>query len=896
MMSLLEMKGNRQFVSGHNPLWIADSSQIFICTSGLVDVFCVFKRDETRNGRRHHVMRLANQELTFGLPITSQSDSYQLMLLGVGEAEVLIVDRENLNAEIVEGSHEFKEAFELWTEKIHDFFLEGMTSIPRIESNEELLSLESEALNTYLEMVSHKILEKITARNESEIHQYQARFNHDEKLYAHAFSILKNLVESQEPEHLFDNHENNLLNAFKVISTFLYQNEGDVNTNHLKTEESKVSIEVLSRAHRLRVRQVVLDKNWWRQDNGPLIGFLNSDQDVPIALLPTKGNKYEMVDCEKGTRMVVNESNVMQLKDNAFAIYKLLQDEWHDGIDFFKAGLLSGWKADVIRIAVMGIVIALIGLLFPIISGVLFDYVIPMDHSGQIWQLAFILFFSVVASGLFQAVKMFSMMRIATKMTVSLQAAIWDRLVSLPTSFFKTCSSGEMVERAMGVDSIRKIATDSVLSVIMNSVFSIVTLGLMIYYDWKLSILVLGITGVSVLFMGYMGHRKISYQRHATEQLNRNNGFFIQIIDGIAKMKIAGAEKRLFYLWTKRFVAHRELSFKAKQLSNMIESFAIALPLLASLMVFAFYLGSVGEKLSLGNFIAFNTAFTLFFSSLLMTTGIGINMLAAIPHYENLMPILMAKPEFDAIKEDPGILKGEIELNHVYFKYDKDQPFVIKDVSLKIDKGEYVAIVGPSGSGKSTLLRILLGFEQVASGNVYYDSKSMENLDITRIRKQIGVVLQNGRLLSGNILGNIVGSSPNASMDDAWVAAKAAGIADDIEEMPMGMFTVISEGKGTLSGGQKQRLLIARALVGQPRILLFDEATSALDNITQSLVSETLEKLDATRIVIAHRLSTIMACNRIIVLDKGTIVESGTYEELMKNKSVFYELAHRQQY
>ena len=221
-------------------------------------------------------------------------------------------------------------------------------------------------------------------------------------------------------------------------------------------------------------------------------------------------------------------------------------------------------------------------------------------------------------------------------------------------------------------------------------------------------------------------------------------------------------------------------------------------------------------------------------------------------------------------------------------------PFVIDNLSLKIKSGQYVAIVGRTGCGKSTLLRLLLGFETPQKGAIYYDGRDLSSLDLKSLRRNIGAVMQNGKLFQGDIYSNIVISAPWLSVNEAWEAAEIAGIAEDIRSMPMGMNTVISEGTGGISGGQKQRLMIARAVAPNPKILMFDEATSALDNITQKKVSQALDGLKCTRLVIAHRLSTIRRCDRILVLDGGKIVEDGTYEQLIAEKGYFYELVQRQ--
>jgi ABC-type bacteriocin/lantibiotic exporter with double-glycine peptidase domain len=292
-------------------------------------------------------------------------------------------------------------------------------------------------------------------------------------------------------------------------------------------------------------------------------------------------------------------------------------------------------------------------------------------------------------------------------------------------------------------------------------------------------------------------------------------------------------------------------------------------------------------------FTEFSAAFAQFLFASVGITRAFTTILQAAPFYERATPILRTLPEVDTEKPDPGVLRGRVEINHISFRYDPDGPLVLDDVSLRAEPGEFVAIVGPSGSGKSSLFRQLLGFEVPEAGSVYYDDHDLAGLNVQAVRRQMGVVLQNGRLMSGTIFQNIAGVS-QLSVDQAWEAARTAGLDKDIEMMPMGMFTFLGEGTSAISGGQRQRLMIARAIAFKPRIVLFDEATSALDNRTQAIVSSSLENLKATRIVIAHRLSTIMNADRIYVLKAGRIVQSGKYADLMEQEGPFRDLAARQ--
>jgi ATP-binding cassette subfamily C protein len=337
--------------------------------------------------------------------------------------------------------------------------------------------------------------------------------------------------------------------------------------------------------------------------------------------------------------------------------------------------------------------------------------------------------------------------------------------------------------------------------------------------------------------------------------------------------------------------------FRARKLSNALWVFKAAFPVIAYSAIF--YSAAVlmatrtSPRMTTGDFLAFFAAFAQFLAAGLALSEAAVASLIVIPLIERAKPILNTLPEVDAGKIDPGELSGRIELNHLFFRYRSDMPLVLRDLSLSISAGQFVAFVGASGSGKSTIFRLLLGFEKPESGAIYFDGQDLSSLNLHAVRRQLGVVLQNGRVLTGDIFTNIVGSAP-LSFDVAWEAARLSGLDGDIEAMPMGMHTMVSEDGGGFSGGQRQRLMIARAIVGKPRILLFDEATSALDNHTQAIVARSLDSLNVTRLVIAHRLSTVVNADRIFVMDKGRIVQTGSYSELIEQEGAFAELAKRQ--
>ena len=402
---------------------------------------------------------------------------------------------------------------------------------------------------------------------------------------------------------------------------------------------------------------------------------------------------------------------------------------------------------------------------------------------------------------------------------------------------------------------------------------------------------------MTALATACLGYLDVRYQRDVMAASGRLSGMLLQFVNGISKLRVSATENRAFAAWAEEFSRRQRVIRRGRLVGVGLSVFTSVMPVLAMAVIFwstARLMGQgEGSTLSTGSFLAFNAAYAQFQLSVLGLSSAAVSLLGLVPLYERARPILTAVPEVDRAKGDPGELAGRIEVAHVNFRYRPDTPLVLRDVSMRIPAGRFVAIVGASGSGKSTLFRILMSFEKPESGAIYFDQQDQAHLNVEALRRQIGVVLQSGRLLTDSLFRNIVGSS-TLTLEDAWAAAAMAGLEADIRAMPMGMHTLISEGGGGLSGGQRQRVMIARAIVRRPRILLFDEATSALDNETQAIVTRSLASLQATRVVIAHRLSTIMRADYIYVMDAGAVVQEGTYQELTEREGPFADLARRQ--
>lgn len=656
--------------------------------------------------------------------------------------------------------------------------------------------------------------------------------------------------------------------------------------------DRRPALEEIARASRLRCREVALRGDWYRRDGGPVLGFMAEDG-RPVALIPLSPAVYLLHDPLLGVRKKVDRETAAQIREWGFVFFRPFAPREIKLKDLLAFGLNSSWKRDWLAIILMGIGGGLLGTALPLATGIVFDSIIPSGERGALLQVALILGAGALAAMLFQLTRSLAAMRLEGKMEAALQAAVWDRLLSLPVPFFKQFTAGELAMRAMGISRIRQLLSGTTLNTVLSGIFSVFTLGLLFYYDARLAGRAALLVVIEVLVIGWLGYRKVRLEGQVLEVANRISGLMLQLIGGISKFQVAGAENRAFSRWVLEFARQRQLAWRRETLANALVTFNTVFPVLASMLIFS-ALTSGASSLEAGEFVGFYSAFTAFVLSVVSLSEALLGANLVIPLYQRAKPILAALPEDDETKVTPRAVRGGIEVSHVSFRYREEGPLVLQDVSFRIEEGDYVALVGTSGCGKSTLFRILLGFEKPEMGSIYYDGQDLAKIDIRALRRQLGVVLQNGQLMTGDILSNIIGANPRLTFADAWEAAAMAGIKEEIEEMPMGMFTMISEGAGTISGGQKQRLMIARAIANKPKILFFDEATSALDNRTQALVSQSLEKLQATRVVIAHRLSTIINCTGILVMDRGRIVESGTYQELMAKEGVFAGLVKRQ--
>jgi len=783
----------------------------------------------------------------------------------------------------------------LWVKSLSEF------SELKLMSTREVLEDEINFLISLEKLQAHfynQLCKNIEINSLFENNNLNDKLIHQEEELKNTLEKIKSIVTgSKKKLHHTNNKKQNILYLtcqligehagfkFEVPKHF----ESDIpNTNNL--------LYAIAQSSKVRIRKIILRDVWWKDENGHLLAFIKESNE-PVALIQQNSTTYIIKNLSKGTETVVNNEIAESLDPIGYMFFSGF-DIKMDSIKKVLSFAVNGVKKDAKLLLVASLLGSLIGLLIPVLSGMIYDDVIPTaDKSIHLEIFTIMIIIALVSAGL-QLTQGVLQMRVESKSSVNLQAGVMDYILRLPVTFYKKYTAGDLTNRVLSINSIRQILSNTLMTVVLSGAFSFVNLLLLFYYDSSLAWVGVGLALVAIVFMVVMGWLKLKYDREVSKYEGEIQGFLFEFLSGISKIRITGGEKRIFSLWGDKFSKLKKLGFSSGSYQNYVEVFNSSYPLFTSILFFSFiYYTVLNSKdsgmLSVGSFMAFIISFNKFLNDSLRLSMAFISSLSVIPLYERVKPILEEKPESIEDSIDPGELMGEIELNSISFRYYEDQPLILKNVTFKIKPGEMVAFVGASGSGKSTIMRLLLGFEHPELGSIFYDGNTFDAMNKELTRRQIGVVLQNGALMSGSIYQNIVGNS-ELTLEDAWAAARMAGMEDDIKNMPMEMHTFISEGAGTFSGGQRQRLMIARAIVHKPRLLFMDEATSALDNKTQNIVAESLDKLQATRIVIAHRLSTIKNADRIFVLEKGEIKESGTYDELIQMEGLFTELAKRQ--
>ncbi|MFJ5532997.1 NHLP bacteriocin export ABC transporter permease/ATPase subunit [Streptomyces sp. NPDC093261] len=657
------------------------------------------------------------------------------------------------------------------------------------------------------------------------------------------------------------------------------------------TESDRLDpVERIAVASRVRTRAVRLDGRWWRDDVGPLVGH-RALSGAPVALLWRRGG-YVAVQPSSGRETPVEKANAAEFEPRAVMFYRPLPDQRLSPLRLLRF-CMRATRGDLLGLLLSGLVTVAIGALVPIATGKVLGEYVPKAQEGLIVQVCLALMVTGVVAAAFMLLENLSILRLEGRIEATLQPAVWDRLLRLPTKFFAERSTGELASAAMGISAIRRLLAGVGPVVAQSVTVGVMNLGLLLWYSVPMALAAITmLVVIAAVFLG-LGLWQVRWQRRLVRLGNKLNNQAFQTLRGLPKLRVAAAENYAYAAWAGEFARSRELQQKVGRIKNLTTVLGSVYLPLCSLLLFMLLAGPARGALSAADFLTFNTSVTMLLTSVTQLTGAFVSLVAALPLFEEIRPVLDATPEVRTASTRPGVLSGAIEARRLSFRYADDGPLVLDDVSFAVRPGEFVAIVGPSGCGKSTLLRLLIGFDKPVSGSVLYDGQDLAALDQSAVRRQCGVVLQHAQPFTGSILDVICGTEPYTP-EEAMAAAEMAGLAEDIKRMPMGLHTIV-QGSGAISGGQRQRLMIAQALIRRPRILFFDEATSALDNETQRKVIESTRALNATRIVIAHRLSTVLDADRVIVMEDGKVAQQGPPAELLADTGGrLHELVRRQ--
>lgn len=652
----------------------------------------------------------------------------------------------------------------------------------------------------------------------------------------------------------------------------------------------------------LYFRKISLNPNWWEEADQPILAFYGEEH-APVALIKRKVKFYEMDNPAQKTAQKLTPELAKNLSSEGYVFYEGFPKKVIRFWDFVKTAFKNNIP-DGYAFLLIGIAGGLLNLFLPFAMKELFETLTFGKDLAFLGQLTMGLLVTAFGNGLFTLTKNFAIQRIGGISKNQIESSMWGRILELPASFFRRVASGDLMNKASIFQIVRNGLVTNSVKLFLDSIYCVFYLALMFSFSGIFTLLAIG--GMFIASLVYLAciiiQMKLTSKSFTLASLIQ--GRVVQIISGIPKIRVAGAESRFFGMWGNLFSQKKKIDIRI-QYTNAVQSLIFRLfPTLMSVALYAIAIiifrkaaepdQPQTQLISMATFIGFSSAFTLFFTAGLEILETCFSLSTSVPYWQQSKFILEEPLEKRVERVQPIKLKGSIALEHVSFRYDKDGQWILKDLSLVANPGEMIGIVGPSGSGKSTIVRLLLGFEAPDQGEVLYDEQALQDLDVRSVRKQIGVVLQNAGILAGSLYENIVGAG-SFTVEEIEKALHLSGFDADLEKLPMGLNTILPMGGGTFSGGQRQRLYLARALVSTPKILILDEATSALDNKTQEFVSANLDQIDVTRIVIAHRLSTIKHADRIYVLQDGSMVETGTFQELVEKGGLFAEMLKRQQ-
>lgn len=668
---------------------------------------------------------------------------------------------------------------------------------------------------------------------------------------------------------------------------------------HYRIKDAKIKDDITNIANDLNLilapnnlatREIATKELVGLQFNEPIIVF-TKEKHTPLVIYPKENYRSYFVNPITHDRYIISSTMLPDLEEKAICFYHPLPSHkitFKDYLQYIKGRVKP---IDWIIVLLMIAAVTAIGMFNPYLMKRLTGEVVENKDMQLFYVIALQMTGIYVGSLLLRTLQGIVNARVSIKTEHALHNALMQRLLSLPTTFFRRYNTGELSTRLNSISALYSLIIDGILITGVSALMSLVYIIQINTFASGLVLPTIGILIVNAFFLILTALVERGVLRRQMKAIAKERGVSYGLINGIQKIRLTGSEKEAYEKWEITYKALDKVKYHPPFIVKIAPIISVVITLIGNVLIY--YLVAK-NNIDTSSYVAFLSSFGILAGALLQSSRVVGNVTRIRPLREMIAPILEAETENHGDKIKVDEISGHIKIDNVTFRYKDDEPEILKDFSLDIKEGEYVAIVGKTGCGKSTIIRLLLGLETPNKGTIYYDDHDMIDLNLQSLRKRIGSVTQNGMLFHADIFSNIIITAPDKTEEDVWEAAKIACIDEDIREMPMGLRTIISEGQGGISGGQKQRLMIARAIINKPKVLIFDEATSSLDNEAQKTISDSIAKLNCTRIVVAHRLSTIQDCDRILYLEDGKILEEGTYQELIKLNGKFKTLVEKQ--
>ncbi len=645
----------------------------------------------------------------------------------------------------------------------------------------------------------------------------------------------------------------------------------------------------IARTLGLRIHSVELLSDWWRHDHGTVISK-EKKSGRPVLLCSNKlSGGMQISGPERlGEFRPLNAARAAQIDTHAYAIYAELPSERLN----FRAILLRSIKlhSDEIGVfIVLTILIAFLAYSVPVASGLIINHAVPY---GEYSLLAAIVI-AVVAANVLMFVLRYTTELLARRLEgnagVHLQAGLLHRIASLPLSFFSRQNSADLMRRLVGLETARRTVIRLITTTMIDLTTLLIGIAVLIWYFPLGGFVVLTTAFVSLLLAFMLARRSFTAFLEGESMTTNVLTIVYEFVSHISSIRIAGAELKSFQRWRDDFVEMRRRTVRSSQFSDTYSAFQQGINLFLMSCIFGlvtYNLASV-ESASIGFYVAF-------VSSLSIVTGSVASLSASMLSAYGLIPLVqraalvMESPPASPIRRTP-MIEGELSIQELVYRYSDDLPPVLAGITLEVKAGQYIGIVGASGCGKSTVIRCILGMINPERGKVLFDGVDIQEIDREAARKQFGVVLQDARLFPGSLLENLLVGRP-LSQEIALAALDRVGLGGYIRSLPMGLNTLVTESTSTFSMGQIQLICLARALIGEPKVLIMDEGSSALDPSSQKIVTETLAAQKITRVISTHRVDTLSSCDHVVVIDSGIVVEQGSPAELLLARGRYYSL------